>query len=317
MQFRPLSARSIRTNCTESCRPAWRTLAPRTWPARRRELCGASDRRERCPNRLQWPISASEFACFIATRNLYSERWWAAPWRWALQPTSASPSSSPAARAIRESGGCYSTLDTWWKSSFRAIWTLLARLLKHLHGLGAQCDAEERVSFMQAWRYSGYSMSIPESNFFGYEEYAPEHLRIGLLCEPHPGVESGATANSPVNSAPLVAGIAEPNGRGDLVRYIYVNSRALIGSQLADQPRFSNSPATRALRRFRFQMCYSRHPGRVIPLNAQNKNSSEFTALLDVSNFDWESSRRYTFEVIPGGVWCQDWRSPHGPGEGP
>ena len=121
-----------------------------------------------------------------------------------------------------------------------AITAFSARLLKHLRNLGAKFDDEERASFMQVWRYSGYLMGIPESILFHDEEDALETYRIGLVCEPEVSMESISMANSLINAAPLVVGITEPAARRSLSSYVYRVSRALIGSPLADKLQVSS-----------------------------------------------------------------------------
>ena len=167
-----------------------------------------------------------------------------------------------------------------------AITAFSARLLKHLKSLGARFDDRERASFMQVWRYSGHLMGIPESILFETEEDALELFRIGTLCEPEPGIESVAMANSLVNSAPLIAGITEAKDRGNLAKYIYAISRALIGAEMADQLQYPYSPTFGVLRWFRLQKRYSRYMGWLVPGYAKSKSFDEFTALLEVSAFD-------------------------------
>ena len=167
-----------------------------------------------------------------------------------------------------------------------AITAFSARLLKHLKALGARFDDAERASFMQVWRYSGHLMGIPESILFETEEDALELFRVGTLCEPEPGIESVAMANSLVNSAPLIAGITEPKERGNLAKYIYAISRALIGGEMADQLQYPYSPTFGVLHWFRLQKRYSRYMGWLVPGYAKSQSFDEFTALLEVSAFD-------------------------------
>ena len=60
-----------------------------------------------------------------------------------------------------------------------AITAFSARLLKHMKSLGAVYDDEERASFMQVWRYSGYLMGIPESILYRDEAEALRVFEIG------------------------------------------------------------------------------------------------------------------------------------------
>jgi len=165
-----------------------------------------------------------------------------------------------------------------------AITAFSARLLKHLKSLGARFDDEERASFMQVWRYSGYLMGIPESILFRDENGALELFSIGGICEPDPDYESVALAHSLVNSAPLIAGITESADREKLARYIFQVSRALIGTELADHLKYPRYPTPGVLWWFRMQNRYNRAMTKLFKGRLRNEN--QMTALLDVSNFD-------------------------------
>ena len=62
-----------------------------------------------------------------------------------------------------------------------------ARLLKHMKSLGADFNEEERKSFMDIWRYTGYLMGVPESILFKDEEEALRLFEIAKICEPAAG----------------------------------------------------------------------------------------------------------------------------------
>jgi len=165
-----------------------------------------------------------------------------------------------------------------------AITAFSARLLKHLKSLGANFDDEERASFMQVWRYSGYLMGIPESILFRDEHSALELFRIGGICEPDPDFESVSLAHSLVHSAPLIAGITESDAREKLARYIFQVSRALIGAELANHLKYPRYPTPGVLWWFRMQGRYNKLMSRMFKGRLRNEN--QMTALLDVSNFD-------------------------------
>ena len=165
-----------------------------------------------------------------------------------------------------------------------AITAFSARLLKHLKSLGAKFDDEERASFMQVWRYSGYLMGIPDSILFHDEHSALELFEIGGICEPDPDYESVALAHSLVNSAPLIAGITESAAREKLARYIFRVSRALIGAELANHLKYPRYPTPGVLWSFRMQNRYNRVMTKLFKGRLRNEN--QMTALLDVSNVD-------------------------------
>ena len=167
-----------------------------------------------------------------------------------------------------------------------AIAAFSARLLKHIKSLGATYNDEERKSFMDVWRYTGHLMGIPETILFRDEAEALEIFKIGLTCEPSPGVESIVMANALINSAPLVAGIAEPKERRNLTKYVFGLSRALIGSPLADELMYPPSLTLGVLAWFRMQVLYQRTMGRFFPGITRTKNFDNFTSLLNVSLYD-------------------------------
>lgn len=167
-----------------------------------------------------------------------------------------------------------------------AISAFSARLLKHLESLGAKFDDEERQSFIAVWRYSGYLMGIPESILMRDEEEALKLFDIGRTCEPEPGLESKAMANSLVQSAPLVIGIEDSAARRNLTKYVYSVSRALIGNELADQLQYPRTSTLGVLAWFRLQERYHGILDRFFRRRAQGSNFSRFTSLLEASMFD-------------------------------
>ncbi len=167
-----------------------------------------------------------------------------------------------------------------------AITAFSARLLRHLKSLGAEFDDDERASFMQVWRYSGYLMGIPESILYEDESHALRIFEIGGICEPSPGAESTALAHSLVQSAPLIAGISDPVGRRRLANYVFRVSRALIRPPLANQLKYPRYPTFGVLWWFRTQENYDRLMSRLFKSRVRNNN--KLTALFDVSIFDEE-----------------------------
>lgn len=167
-----------------------------------------------------------------------------------------------------------------------AIAAFSARLLKHIKSLGAIYNDEERKSFMDVWRYTGHLMGIPKTILFRDEAEALEVFKIGLTCEPSPSVESIVMANALINSAPLVAGIAEPKERRNLSKYVFGLSRALIGDPLANELMYPSSLTLGVLAWFRMQVLYQRTMGRFFPGIARTKNFDNFTSLLNVSLYD-------------------------------
>jgi len=164
-----------------------------------------------------------------------------------------------------------------------ALTAFSARMLQHMRRLGTRYDDTERDSFMAVWRYSGHLMGIPGSIL--YRDYldALELFKIGGLCEPDPGDESVALANSLVNSAPLVAGITEPEARRKLAKYVFVVSRAMIGNAMADQLQYPPNRTFGVLPWFRLQRRYHRFMRKRFPRLTRESNFSAFSTLLEVS----------------------------------
>ena len=164
-----------------------------------------------------------------------------------------------------------------------ALTAFSARMLQHMRSLGATYDDAERDSFMAVWRYSGYLMGIPETIL--YRDYADalELFRIGGLCEPDPGMESIAMANSLVNSAPVVAGITDPVARRKLAKYIFLVSRAMIGNPMADSLQYPPNRTFGVLPWFRIQRHYHQILRRCLPKLSRESSFTAFSTLLEVS----------------------------------
>jgi len=167
-----------------------------------------------------------------------------------------------------------------------AITAFSARLLKHMKSLGAVYDEEERASFMQIWRYSGYLMGIPETILYRDEAEALRVFEIGGICEPEPDFECIAMANSLINSAPLLIGLTDPDERRHLAKYVYRVSRALIGKDLANKLKYPRSPTIGVLPWFRMQGRIERTMGRLFQKYMRQTNYTNLTSLLEVSVFD-------------------------------
>ena len=162
-----------------------------------------------------------------------------------------------------------------------AISCFAARTVKHSETLGARYSTEERASFHDVWRYSGYLMGIPETILFTDEKHALHIYRIGSLCEPPPTPEAIVMTNALINSAPLVAGITDPNSRKKLVQgVIFPVSRGLIGNELADQLKFPQS-------KLPFPIFWYRLDQRLQKLRArmQREGAGNFFTLLEASAY--------------------------------
>lgn len=166
-----------------------------------------------------------------------------------------------------------------------AITAFSARLLRHMKGLGATFNTEERESFMAVWRYIGHLMGIPETILFRDEDEALRVFEIGGMCEPPISLESVAMSNSIIASAPYVARIPGHDARVKLANYGYKISRALIGDALADQLRYPAGSSFGVLFHFRSMGRLRRLMGRSFP-RLVNNPYTYFADLLEVSAYD-------------------------------
>ena len=183
-----------------------------------------------------------------------------------------------------------------------AISAFSARLLLHMKTLGADYSDEEYASFMAVWRYSGYLMGIPETILFHDADEALKLYDIGLICEPCFQLESVVMAHSLVNSAPLIAGMVEPDARRNLARYVYRVSRGLIGEEVAESLMYPPLSAFGVVWWFKMQQRYGDILGKLLPGRRQDSNFAKFTGLLETSLFDDEGIR-YT---LPDSVYAEE-----------
>ena len=157
-----------------------------------------------------------------------------------------------------------------------------ARAVKHSESLGARYSAEERASFHDVWRYTGYLMGVPETILFTDESHALRIYRIGSLCEPPPTTEAILMTNALVNSAPLVAGITDAEERRKLVHgVIYPISRALLGGKLSDELRFPRSKLPFTLFLYRMDQIIKKWRVRYL-----KETPKDFSTLLEASAYD-------------------------------
>lgn len=166
-----------------------------------------------------------------------------------------------------------------------------ALLLKRAEALGVRLSQEEREGFMMIWRYTGHLMGVPESILFDSERSALRLCELGMACEPPPSMESIQLANALINSAPVVAGITDPEARRALAKYIYRISRALIGQELADQFNFPKYGTFGVLAALRLKNAGSDLLRRVFPHLESRIRRTQFTQFMDVSLYPDEGIR--------------------------
>ena len=116
-----------------------------------------------------------------------------------------------------------------------AISVFSKRLLDYSELVGARFSDEEKESVLAVWRYTGYLMGIPETILYTDATEADKIYRVGYMCEPPPDADSITMANALIQSIPVVAGIADPVEKQNVITLAYRLSRALLGNTLADQ----------------------------------------------------------------------------------
>ena len=158
------------------------------------------------------------------------------------------------------------------------------------------------ASFMAVWRYSGYLMGIPETILFQDADEALKLYDIGHMCEPDSPTESVVMAHSLVNSAPLIAGVTEPDARRSLARYVYRISRGLIGKETAESLMYPQLSSFGVVGWFKLQQRYGHILSKLTPGRRQDSNFTRFTSLLDTSLFD-EDGIRYS---LPDHVYSEE-----------
>ena len=165
-----------------------------------------------------------------------------------------------------------------------------AMLLQSVGKMGVHTDDESRASFMRIWRYTAWLIGVPESILFRNEAEALELYRVGVNCEPPPGVESIIMANMLINSAPLVIGVTGSEARRDMARYAHRISRALIGDALADELRFPKQHTAGLLLWLRWSRRFQAARSRLFPgLFRPHSADDNFRALLNASTIDHSS----------------------------
>ena len=159
-----------------------------------------------------------------------------------------------------------------------------ARTMMHAENLGVRFTPEERDSIMAIWRYTAWLMGIPESILFEDEAEALDMYEIASLCEPPISDESIIMANALVNSAPLVAGVTDPQERRAMVsKQIFPLSRALIGNEMADTLRFPRSRTPMVLFQFRMLQRWQQLKAK---LQRRAVTADNFGQLLAISAYD-------------------------------
>ena len=139
---------------------------------------------------------------------------------------------------------------------------------------------------MAIWRYTGHLMGIPETILYRDAAEALQLYDVGLLCEPPPSLESIAMANALINSAPVIAGVADATERRQQSAYVYRLSRGLLGDQTADALHYPPMRSHGAIAVFRWQLRLARLLDRLLPGRRRQSRFVRFGNLLAGATFD-------------------------------
>ncbi|MCY3803543.1 MAG: oxygenase MpaB family protein [Gammaproteobacteria bacterium] len=155
------------------------------------------------------------------------------------------------------------------------------RLLEHSTSVGANYNQTEKDSIFELWRYVGHLMGVPETILFSTQQEAHELFKIGFMCEPPPDADAATISNALIQSIPLVAGLSDLDEQDSMRDLAYRISRALVGSQLANQLQFPKSSSTGVLHMYRAKQLSMR-----LTKDVQLIKSENFLQLLNASQYD-------------------------------
>ena len=176
------------------------------------------------------------------------------------------------------------------------------RLMQHVQNLGGDFSGDEREGYVHVWRYTGLLLGVPEAILFRDYKSSVRAFEIASLCEPPPDDDAIIMANSIVNSAPIVLGVAESEQRRSMAAYIYQVSRELIGDDVADALMYPPSKRRRELPLLRLRNSGDRMVRKYIPQVGKRRSRSRFMNLLDVSDLG-EAGYSY---ALPTSVFDED-----------
>ena len=106
------------------------------------------------------------------------------------------------------------------------------------------------------------------------------------MCEPISETESVVMAHSLINSAPVVAGVTDPEERRALAKYVYRLTRGLIGKELAESLDFPAGSSIGVVAHFRATEVFDRFMDNLFPKRASKSSFNRFSGLLETSVFD-------------------------------
>ena len=161
-----------------------------------------------------------------------------------------------------------------------------ARLMKHAEALGAKIRPEERLGFMETWRYVGHLFGVPASILPQNEAEANLMFAIARAYEPEPDMESVAMVHSMLTSAPIVIGITDTASRRKMAGYIFAVSKAMIGKDLSQQLRYPANNKIGLLFWYRSRTRYQRLIAKLLPKLSTHSSFHRFSALMESSLFD-------------------------------
>lgn len=153
--------------------------------------------------------------------------------------------------------------------------------------LGARMDADARAGLMQIWRYASALSGTPEVLLFeGNEADTTEFSRVAHACEPPPGHESAAIANTLIAALPRIAGKTDPAAQAAMVDHTYRVSRVLLGDEIADQLQFPRQRTVGLLPWMQLKRQFLGISHRILPSVAGKWRGANMAFLLEASMLD-------------------------------
>ena len=161
-----------------------------------------------------------------------------------------------------------------------------ARLLLHAARLGVPFNREERESFMDIWRYTMHLMGVPSTILWRDEQEALALFEIGSACEPPPGIDSIVMAHELIEAIPLVLGIKDEKEKKSLLKLAFSVSRALIGSERADQLKYPKYRTWGLLEAVRLRSRFGAVESAMFKKHRQMTRFTHFKYLMNASIYD-------------------------------
>ncbi len=193
-------------------------------------------------------------------------------------------------RRLLLQSGAWNIEEQGWPLSaahvFMAAALFSARNVDYAAALGAHLSARGVAGFIAVWRYTAWLLGVPDALLFRDKPHAEEQLKVGLMCEPPPDVDSTMMAHNIINAGGVMFGLSDLAERRKLARDAYRVSRALLGNDLADTLDFPKANTTLALALMRGRRRFTDALGRLAPEVTRRRRAEALRALLTITDAD-------------------------------